>query len=230
MRRFWEEESLRGQRPTFIEEKRLSQQGYRYIAGVDEVGRGPLAGPTVAAAVILPHDLEAPWLHLVRDSKKLTPKSRESLFPLIKEAAIAIGIGHSPPDVIDTQGIVKAVRMAMCSAIENLPQYPDFLLIDFLTLHELAIPQKSIVKGDGISVSIACASIIAKVTRDRLMIVLDKQYPNYGFARHKGYMTKEHTESLRRFGACPAHRRSFAPVREAINRGDINSEFGAWGA
>jgi ribonuclease HII len=120
--------------------------------------------------------------------------------------------------------------MAMCSAIENLPQPPDFLLIDFLTLHELAIPQKSIVKGDGISVSIACASIIAKVTRDRLMIVLDKQYPNYGFARHKGYMTKEHTESLRRFGACPAHRRSFAPVREAINRGDINSEFGAWGA
>ncbi len=207
---------MRGQRPTFIEEKSLIEQGYRYIAGVDEVGRGPLAGPTVAAAVILPPDLEAPWLHLVRDSKRLTSRSRESLFPLIEEAAIAIGIGRSPPDVIDSQGIVKAVRMAMCSAINNLPQYPDFLLIDFLTLHELAIPQKSITKGDVLSVSIACASIVAKVTRDRLMIVLDKQYPNYGFARHKGYMTKEHTESLRRFGACPAHRKSFAPVRELI--------------
>lgn len=221
---------MRGQRPTFIEEKRLSQQGYRYIAGVDEVGRGPLAGPTVAAAVILPPDLEAPWLHLVHDSKRLTSRSRESLFPLIEEAAIAIGIGYSQPDEIDAHGIAKAVRMAMCSAIENLPQPPDFLLIDFLPLGELAIPQKSITKGDGISVSIACASIIAKVTRDRIMIALDKQYPNYGFARHKGYMTREHTERLRRFGACPAHRRSFAPVREAINRGDINGELGAWEA
>lgn len=207
---------MRGQRPTFIEEKKLVEQGYRYIAGVDEVGRGPLAGPTVAAAVILPHDIEASWLHLVRDSKKLTPKSRESLFPLIEEAAIAIGIGYSPPDVIDSQGIVKAVRMAMCSAIDNLSPPPDFLLIDFLALYELAIPQKSIVKGDGLSVSIACASIIAKVTRDRIMIALDELYPNYGFARHKGYMTREHTESLRRFGACPAHRKSFAPVRGLI--------------
>ena len=207
---------MRGQRPTFIEEKKLVEQGYRHIAGVDEVGRGPLAGPTVAAAVILPHDIEASWLHLVRDSKKLTPKSRESLFPLIEEAAIAIGIGYSPPDVIDSQGIVKAVRMAMCSAIYNLSPPPDFLLIDFLALYELAIPQKSIVKGDGLSVSIACASIIAKVTRDRIMIALDELYPNYGFARHKGYMTSEHTESLRRFGACPAHRKSFAPVRGLI--------------
>ncbi len=207
---------MRGQQPTLIEEKMLAQQGYRFVAGVDEVGRGPLAGPTVAAAVILPPDLEAPWLHLVRDSKKLTPKTRESLFPLIDEAAIAVGIGYSPPDVIDSQGIVKAVRMAMCSAIKNLAPPPDYLLIDFLTLHELAIPQKSIVKGDGLSVSIACASIIAKVTRDRLMIALDELYPNYGFARHKGYMTREHTESLRRFGACPAHRQSFAPVRGLI--------------
>lgn len=221
---------MRGQRPTFIEEKRLVEQGYRYIAGVDEVGRGPLAGPTVAAAVILPPDLEAPWLHLVRDSKRLTSRGRESLFPLIEETAIATGIGYSQPDEIDAHGIAKAVRMAMCSAIENLPQPPDFLLIDFLALYDLAIPQKSIVKGDGISVSIACASIIAKVTRDRIMIALDKQYPNYGFARHKGYMTREHTESLRRFGACPAHRKSFAPVREAINQGDINGELGAWEA
>jgi ribonuclease HII len=194
----------------------LAQQGYRFVAGVDEVGRGPLAGPTVAAAVILPHDIKASWLNLVRDSKKLTPKTRESLFPLINKAAIAVGIGYSPPDVIDSQGIVKAVKMAMCSAIKNLSAPPDFLLIDFVALHELAIPQKSIAKGDGLSVSIACASIIAKVTRDRLMIALDELYPNYGFARHKGYMTREHTESLRRFGACPAHRKSFAPVRGLI--------------
>jgi ribonuclease HII len=201
------------QRPTFIEERRLAEQGYRFIAGIDEVGRGPLAGPVMAAAVILPLELDASWLPLVRDSKKLTPKRREFLFPLIEKGAIAIGVGYVPPEVIDAQGIMKATRMAMCSAVEHLPYLPDFLLIDFVALPELALPQKSIVKGDNLSLSIACASIIAKVTRDRLMVALDELYPEYGFARHKGYATREHLSNLRRLGACPIHRKCFAPVR-----------------
>ncbi|MBE0415584.1 MAG: ribonuclease HII [Dehalococcoidia bacterium] len=203
------------QRPTFIEERSLWEQGYHFIAGIDEVGRGPLAGPVVAAAVILPLNLDVPWLQLVRDSKKLTPKRREFLFPLIGEAAIAIGVGCEPPEVIDAQGIVKVTKMAMCSAVADLSALrpPDFLLIDFIALPELALPQRGIVKGDSLSLSIACASIVAKVTRDRLMVALDEQYPEYGFARHKGYATREHLESLRRLGACPIHRKSFAPVR-----------------
>lgn len=200
------------QRPTSIEEKRLAEQGYRFIAGIDEVGRGPLAGPVVAAAVILPPDLDAPWLPLVRDSKQLTPKRRELLFPLIGEVAIAIGVGHTPPEVIDAHGIMKATRIAMCSAVKLLSPFPDFLLIDFLTLSELSLPQRGIVKGDSRCLSIACASIIAKVTRDRLMVALDELYPEYGFARHKGYATREHLSNLRRFGACPIHRKCFSPV------------------
>lgn len=199
-------------RPTFIEEKRLAEQGYHLIAGIDEVGRGPLAGPVVAAAVILPLGLEAPWLPQVRDSKQLTPQKRESLFPLIGEVAIATGIGYVPHDLIDAQGIIKATRIAMCSAVEHLSKPPDFLLIDFVTLPELSLPQRGIAKGDSLSLSIACASIIAKVTRDRLMVALDELYPEYGFARHKGYATREHLSNLRRFGACPIHRKCFTPV------------------
>lgn len=204
------------QRPTFIEERRLEEQGYRFIAGLDEVGRGPLAGPVAAAAVILPLNLNTPWLPLVRDSKQLTPKRREFLFPLIGRAAIAIGVGYVPPDVIDSQGIMRATRMAMCSAVELLPCPSDFLLIDHISLPELGLPQKNIIKGDSLSLSIACASIIAKVSRDRIMVALDDVYPGYGFARHKGYATREHLENLRRWGACPIHRRCFAPVRECI--------------
>lgn len=200
-------------RPTFIEEKRLAEQGYRFIAGIDEVGRGPLAGPVLAAAVILPLNLDTPWLHLVRDSKQLTPKRREFLFPLIDKVAIAIGVGSVPPEAIDARGIVKATRMAMCSAVELLPHHPDFLLIDYLTLSELSLPQRSIVKGDSLSLSIACASIIAKVTRDRLMVALDELYPEYGFARHKGYATREHLSNLRRLGPCPIHRECFNSVK-----------------
>lgn len=202
-------------RPTFIEEQRLAKQGYRFIAGVDEVGRGPLAGPVVAAAVILPLNLDVHWLSLVRDSKELTPKRRESLFSLIGEAAVAIGVGYVPPEAIDAQGIVRATRMAMRSSVANLTQSPDFLLIDFVALPELALPQKSITKGDSLSLSIACASIIAKVTRDRLMMELDKVHPGYGFARHKGYATREHLLNLRQLGSCTIHRKCFAPVRLA---------------
>jgi len=205
------------QHPSFIEEKMLAEQGYRFIAGIDEVGRGPLAGPVVAAAVILPLDLDAPWLPLVRDSKKLTPKRRAFLFPLIEAAAIAIGVGYAPPEAIDTQGIVKATKMAMCSAVAYLPQPPDFLLVDFVTLPELALSQRSITKGDSRSISIACASIIAKVTRDRIMVGLDETYPGYGFARNKGYATREHLFRLGQLGACPIHRKYFAPVRFSLD-------------
>jgi len=205
-------------RPTFIEEKRLGEQGYRLIAGIDEVGRGPLAGPVVAAAVILPLDLVAPWLPLVRDSKELTPKRRASLFPLIEAAAVAIGVGFTGPEVIDNQGIVRATKIAMRSAVEQLAQAPDFLLIDFVALPEIALSQRSITKGDSHCLSIACASIIAKVTRDGIMVALDEEYPGYGFARNKGYATREHLLSLRQLGACPIHRKRFAPVRFSLER------------
>ena len=205
------------QHPSFIEEKRLVKQGYRLIAGIDEVGRGPLAGPVVAAAVILPLDLDAPWLPLVHDSKKLTPNRRASLFPLIEAVAIAIGVGDAPPGVIDTHGIVTATKMAMHSAVARLSQTPDFLLIDFIALPELGFSQRSITKGDSRSLSIACASIIAKVTRDRIMVELDEAYPGYGFVRHKGYATREHLLSLRQLGACPIHRKYFAPVRFSLD-------------
>lgn len=204
------------QRPTFIEEQRLEEQGYRFIAGIDEVGRGPLAGPIVAAAVILPLNLNTPWLHLVRDSKQLTPKRREFLFPLIGRAAISIGTGFVLPHAIDNQGITRATRLAMRLAVEHLPCPPDFLLIDNIRLPELDLPQKNITKGDTLSLSIACASIVAKVTRDRIMVALDEVFPDYGFARHKGYATREHLSNLRRWGACPIHRECFAPVRECI--------------
>jgi ribonuclease HII len=200
-------------RPTFDEETALARQGYRLIAGVDEVGRGPLAGPLIAAAVILPHDLDNPWLSLVRDSKLLTKRMRERLYEHIKVSAIAIGIGSSPHKVIDVVGIPKATELAMYTAVANLHLRPDFLLIDHVSLPTVVIPQLSITRGDNHSISIACASIIAKVTRDRLMVEMDKVHPGYGFASHKGYATKEHLESLRRMGACPIHRKRFTPVR-----------------
>ena len=207
---------MRAPRPTLNEERLLAKQGYRFIAGIDEVGRGPLAGPAVAAAVVLPMHLEDSWLDSVRDSKQLTHRARESLFPLIRKSAIAIGIGYAQPSEIDKYGIAHSVRKAMCDAVHNLSQPPDFLLIDFVGLRDLAIPQRAVAKADTFSVSVACASIVAKVTRDRLMVDLDRQYPHYGFARHKGYGTAEHIESLKRHGPCPVHRRSFAPVRESL--------------
>jgi len=203
-------------KPSFAEEKRLEEQGYRFIAGIDEVGRGPLAGPLVAAAVILPLKPDIPWLGLVRDSKQLTPERRGFLFPLISEAAIGIGIGIVPPEAIDSHGMSRATRMAMCSAVERLPCPPDFLLIDHVRLTELDLPQKSITKGDSLCLSIACASIVAKVTRDRIMVSLDAEYPGYGFASHKGYATREHLLNLKQLGACPIHRRCFAIVSECV--------------
>ncbi len=203
-------------RPTFIEENSMWQLGYRYIAGIDEAGRGPLAGPVVAAAVILPKEFEADWKPLVNDSKQLSPSTREKLFPSIHEVAISIGVGMSDAQTIDRKGIVKATRLAMKKAVDQLTPPPDFLLVDYLHIPEVKLPQKGITYGDCLCFSIACASIIAKVTRDHLMVEMDKIYPEYKFAEHKGYGTPEHLECLQRLGPSPIHRCSFQPVRDLM--------------
>ena len=202
--------------PSLVEENDLSSQGYRLIAGIDEAGRGALAGPVVAAAVILPQLADFPRLRSVRDSKEISPAKRGFLFGLIKEEAVAIGTGIVPPQIIDSIGIVNATRIAMCQAVEQLGCSPDFLLIDWLTLPQPPISQKGITRGDKLCLSIACASIIAKVNRDRIMVELDGHYPGYGLARHKGYGTKQHLTCLRQQGPSPIHRYSFAPLREAV--------------
>jgi ribonuclease HII len=207
---------MKSQKPSFAEEKLLQEQGYRYIAGVDEVGRGALMGPVVAAAVILPENVKARWKSQVRDSKQLKPETREYLVDLIKEIAVAWGVGAYSNEEIDTLGIAKATRLAMIAAIEKLEPQPQYLLIDYVQLTESNLPQKGIKHGDSLCFSIACASIIAKVTRDRLVTEMDKDYPGYGFAEHKGYGTEEHLKCLREKGPCPLHRRSFSPVGELV--------------
>jgi len=206
------------QKPSFAEERSLEAQGYQLIAGIDEVGRGALAGPVVAAAVILPCGIDAPWLDQVKDSKLLSPAKRELLFHKIHQIAISIGISLAPPEVIDAQGIIKATRLAMKLAIDRLSPPPESLLIDYMRLPEVPLPQKGITNGDKLCFSIACASIIAKVARDRLMIELDKIYPGYGLAQHKGYGTEKHLSCLRQLGPSPIHRQSFKPVRDIINK------------
>ncbi len=200
--------------PSFIEEKRLEAQGYRLIAGVDEVGRGALAGPVAAAAVILPCRIDTPWLARVKDSKLLRPTEREFLFVRIKEVAISTGIGMASPEVIDGQGIIKATRLAMKLAIDQLSPPPESLLIDYLLLPEVRTHQQGIKNGDSLCFSIACASILAKVARDQLMVELDGIHPGYGLAQHKGYGTEKHLSCLRRLGPSPIHRQSFRPVKE----------------
>ena len=204
--------------PSLTQEKKLVAQGYRLIAGVDEVGRGALAGPVVAAAVILPCEVDAPWLKQVKDSKQLNPVKREFLFPHIQEIAISTGIGVISNEVIDTQGIIKATRLAMKQAVERLSPSPEWLLIDYMRLPEVPLPQEGIKNGDSLCFSIACASIIAKVTRDRLVVELDRDYPGYELAQHKGYGTKEHLACLHRLGPSPIHRRSFKPVTEMVHQ------------
>ena len=178
----------------------------QYICGIDEVGRGPLAGPVVACAVILPKDVEILYIN---DSKKLSEKKREALYDEIMEKAIAVGIGMEPPKVIDEINILQATYKAMRTAINNLSIKPDILLNDAVTIPEVSIKQVPIIKGDAKSISIAAASIVAKVTRDRIMIEYDIQYPGYGFASNKGYGSKEHMEALRKMGKTPIHRNSF---------------------
>jgi ribonuclease HII len=201
-------------RPSFKEEKLLRAQGYRLIAGVDEAGRGALMGPVVAGAVILPDVIRARWKDKVRDSKQLRPTERETLYECIKEKAVTVGTGVSSNATIDEVGIAKATRLAMIAAIKQLRPEPQFVLIDYFRLPETPLPQKGVVDGDSLCFTIACASIIAKVTRDRLVVAMAAEYPDYGFAGHKGYGTSEHLANLRRKGPCPLHRKTFHPVSE----------------
>lgn len=187
-------------------EHRYMEQGFKLICGVDEAGRGPLAGPVCAAAVILPADIEIPGLN---DSKKLTDKRRRELFPVIKEAAIAYGIAFADEKEIDQINILQATFRAMERAVAQLATKPDFVLVDGNKLPQLDNPAEAIVQGDSRSASIAAASILAKVTRDDVMLQLAEAYPQYGFDIHKGYGTKAHYEALRNYGACPAHRTTF---------------------
>ena len=203
-------------KPNFAEEKILQAQGYRLIAGIDEVGRGALAGPVAAAAVILPLRIKAPWLKQVRDSKQLSPEKREVLSQRIHQVAVSIGIGMVSHQVIDKRGIVKATYLAMKLAIKQLSPQAETLLIDYFRLPGVKLPQKGVTDGDSLCISIACASIVAKVARDHLMVELDKTYRDYGLAQHKGYGTEEHLACLQRLGPCPIHRRSFQPVKDVI--------------
>jgi ribonuclease HII len=205
---------VKRQKPSLEEEKALWAQGFQLVAGIDEVGRGALMGPVMAAAVILPNIIRGKWKTKVRDSKQLTPKDRDYLFGFICENAVSYGIGSSTNDEIDSMGIAKATRLAMLQAVRQLNPQPHFLLIDWVRLKESYLPQKSIVHGDALCLSIACASIIAKVTRDRLVTEMDKDYPGYNFKEHKGYGTEEHLACLRDKGPCALHRRSFRPVSE----------------
>lgn len=190
-------------------ERRLWMDGFKAVAGVDEAGRGPLAGPVVAAAVIFPPGITQTFG--VNDSKKLSPKTREQLKPLIEESALAVGVGVVDHEDIDRINILQASYKAMQIAIRRLALAPDYALIDGRGLPQLDMPCEAIIKGDAKSASIAAASIIAKVTRDHLMIQMHEKYPQYGFARHKGYPTKKHILAIREFGLCPIHRRSFRP-------------------
>lgn len=194
-------------------ENELYNNGINFIAGIDEVGRGPLVGPVVTAAVILPKDF---YDERINDSKKLTEKKRELLYDVIMENALSVGVGMSSPEVIDEINILNATKKAMVEAINNLSIKPEHLLIDAVKL-DIDIPQTSIIKGDAKSQSIASASIIAKVTRDRMMLELDKKYPMYDFKHNKGYGTKKHIEALYKYGPLKEHRKSFAPVSELTN-------------
>ena len=205
--------------PTFDLEMGLLRQGFFSVAGVDEAGRGPLAGPVMAAAVILaprlalPEEAPPPWLDLVDDSKKLTPIQRRRALASIEANAAAIGLGTATPKEIDAAGIAEATRWAMRRAIDSLPLKPSYLLIDFVKLPECCIPFHALAHGDSLSYSIAAASIVAKVTRDRLMESEDAVYPGYGFSHHKGYATSQHLNLLALHGPTPIHRRSFSPLR-----------------
>ena len=192
-----------------IYELRAFERKYKdaaYICGIDEAGRGPLAGPVVAGAVVLPKDCEILYIN---DSKKLTEKKREELYEVIMEQALAVGVGMASAQRIDEINILQATYEAMREAVHNLGITPDILLNDAVTIPQLDIPQEPIVKGDARSISIGAASIIAKVTRDRLMVQFDQAYPGYGFAAHKGYGTKAHIAALRRLGPCEIHRKTF---------------------
>ncbi|MDI6775843.1 MAG: ribonuclease HII [Syntrophales bacterium] len=187
-------------------EQRAHQKGYRFIAGIDEAGRGPLAGPVVAAAVILPPDYENPEIN---DSKQLSPQKRERLYETIERDALSIGLGVVEAYIIDAVNILRATLMAMKEAVLELAPPVDYLLIDGRNRIAVSIPQETIVRGDCRSISVASASIIAKVSRDRIMEIYHRQFPQYNFLHNKGYGTWEHREAIRKYGCCKIHRRSF---------------------
>jgi ribonuclease HII len=197
----------------YLYEEDLRAAGYELVAGVDEAGRGPLAGPVVAAAVIVPPQAGLPYLN---DSKKLTAKKREELAVLIKKTALGWATGMSTVEEILQQNIHQAGLVAMRRAVQDLPGKPTYLLVDGFKITGLDLPQTPLIGGDGLSASIAAASILAKVTRDQLMDSYDRLYPEYGFRRHKGYATPEHLQALKRFGPCPIHRAGFQPVRDML--------------
>lgn len=194
-------------------ELQARKKGYRIIAGIDEVGRGTLAGPVVAAAVVLPEGLR---IDGVDDSKKLSPLMRERLFEVIMAQALSVGIGMGSPELVDRINILQATRHAMLEAVSGLSLQPDYLLIDGITTIDSPLPQKTIKKGDSLSLSIAAASIIAKVFRDRLMCDMDALHPGYGFAGHKGYGSASHMEAISQLGPSPIHRMTFGGVKEHV--------------
>lgn len=223
--------------PTLEYERAFWRDGFHAVAGLDEAGRGALAGPVVAAVVILPR-LEEPhgrhWRRHVlfrsiaraNDSKLITEKTREELFQPICDLAAAYAVGSASESEIDALNILRASRLAMHRALDALSRLPDAMLLDALVLPEISIPQQGIIHGDALALSIAAASILAKVTRDRLMRELDTQFPQYGFAGHKGYGTPEHLRALREFGASPVHRKTYAPIAElAFDLGSNGSEY-----
>ena len=193
-------------------ENELYENGIKYIAGIDEVGRGPLVGPVVTAAVILPREF---YDERINDSKKLTEKKRELLYDVIMENAVSVGVGISSEDVIDEINILEATKKAMIEAVNNLSVKPEHLLIDAVKLN-IDIPQTSIIKGDAKSESIAAASIVAKVTRDRMIVELDKMHPEYDFKHNKGYGTKKHIEAIEKYGILKEHRKTFAPCNKYV--------------
>ena len=194
-------------------EKELYAQGIQLIAGVDEVGRGPLAGPVVAAAVILPENCKIPGLN---DSKKIPKSKHQAIYQAVLDQALSVGIGVKDNQVIDQVNIYEATKLAMLEAIQELDQQPQHLLIDAMKL-DLPIPQTSIIKGDANSLSIAAASVVAKVTRDQMMAAYDQEYPGYDFGQNAGYGTSKHLEGLEKYGVTPIHRRSFEPIKSMTN-------------
>ena len=194
-------------------ESKAIEKGFSHIAGIDEAGRGPLAGPVVSAAVLLPpsfHDLN------ITDSKKLSPKKRSYLYEKLYDQAVSIGIGIVDNIEIERINILNASLLSMVISVKNLNPQPDYLLIDGKFKIPTDLPQEPIIRGDALSISIAAASIIAKVTRDRLMERYHQDYPQFGFSRHKGYPTKAHKEAIKKFGCCPIHRRTFKGVKEYL--------------
>ena len=194
-------------------EKKAASSGFFLVAGVDEAGRGPLAGPVVSAAVILPSAFSVKG---VDDSKKLTPAKREKLFDQIYAQAVSVGVGLADHEDIDRLNILQASRLSMVRAVDDLSIRPDYLLIDGIFSIDCPMPQEPIKKGDSLSISIAAASIIAKVTRDRLMEHYDREFPQYGFIKHKGYPTLKHRDAIVQFGPSPIHRKSFSGVKEYL--------------